>query len=144
MYWKVKKVLEKNGYNQYEISNFAKKTHESKHSLNCWDQEEYIGFGTAAHSYLNNISEYEKLNVIINEKQNKQDKMNEYMILGLRKIEGVNISDFKKKFIENPIFVYRSQLNKLVKQNLIEISKNNIRLTKKGLNFANIVWEEFI
>ena len=152
MYWKVKKVLEKNGYNQYEISNFAKKTHESKHNLNCWNQEEYIGFGAAAHSYLNNIRfqndedlrEYEKSNIIINEKQNKQDKMNEYMILGLRKIEGVNISDFKSKFIENPIFVYRSQLNKLVKQKLIEITENNIKLTKKGLDFANIVWEEFI
>ena len=152
MYWKVKKVLEKNGYNQYEIYNFAKKTHESKHTLNCWNQEEYIGFGAAAHSYLNNIRfqndedlrEYEKSNIIINEKQNKQDKMNEYMILGLRKIEGVNISDFKSKFIENPIFVYRSQLNKLVKQKLIEITENNIKLTKKGLDFANIVWEEFI
>ena len=66
------------------------------------------------------------------------------MILGLRKIGGVNISDFKNKFIENPIFLYRSQLNKLVKQKLIEITENKIKLTKKGLNFANIVWEEFI
>ena len=53
MYWDVKKSLEENGYTHYEISNFAKKGFESKHNLNCWNQEEYLGFGTAASSYYN-------------------------------------------------------------------------------------------
>lgn len=152
MYWKVKNVLENNGYNQYEISNFSKEKYESKHNLNCWNQEEYIGFGIAAHSYLNrtrfqndiDFNKYEKANIIINEIQNKQEQMNEYMIIGLRKIEGVNISKFKNKFADNPIFTYRKQLDKLTKEELIEITGNNIKLTNKGLDFANIVWEEFI
>lgn len=54
MYWTVKKQLEKNGYNHYEISNFAKQGYSSKHNTNCWEQKQYIGFGLAAHSYINN------------------------------------------------------------------------------------------
>ena len=53
MYWEAKNILEKNGYNHYEISNFAKKGYESKHNLNCWKQKEYLGFGAASHSYIN-------------------------------------------------------------------------------------------
>lgn len=52
MYWYAKKTLENNSYIHYEISNFSKKGFESKHNLNCWKQEEYIGFGLAAHSYM--------------------------------------------------------------------------------------------
>ena len=55
MYWKVKETLEKNGYKHYEISNFAKEGFESKHNLSCWNQEEYIGFGLASHSYINGV-----------------------------------------------------------------------------------------
>lgn len=66
MYWETKQILEKNGYIHYEISNFARLGYESKHNLACWNQEEYIGFGVSAHSYLNktrysnleNIEEY--------------------------------------------------------------------------------------
>ena len=54
MYWAVKNILEKNGYNHYEISNFAKNGYYSKHNIDCWNQKEYIGIGVAAHSYLNN------------------------------------------------------------------------------------------
>lgn len=53
MYWYVKNTLENNGYTHYEISNFAKPGYESKHNVSCWNQEEYIGFGVAAHSYIN-------------------------------------------------------------------------------------------
>lgn len=155
MYWKVKKELENNGYIHYEISNFAKSGYESKHNVACWNQEEYIGFGLGAHSYFNNkrysntidFDEYfdwPENSKIIHEKQEKEDTMNEYMLLGLRKIEGVKISEFKNKFACNPIYLYREVLNKLVKNNLIEIDEDNIKLTDKGIDLANLVWEEFI
>lgn len=160
MYWYVKNTLELNGYNHYEISNFSKKGKESKHNMNCWNQEEYIGFGIAAHSYIsnirfsntNNLEEYIKnitnneleKNIIIEEEQTLEDKKREFMMLGFRKIEGVNISKFKEKFVDNPIFIYREKLNKLVEEGLIEIDLNNIRLTNKGIDFANLVFEEFI
>lgn len=165
MYWYVKNILELNGYNHYEISNFAKKGKESKHNLNCWEQKEYIGLGLAAYSYLNgvrygntsNIEEY--INVqdfynrseleesdirIVDEVQTLEDKRKEYMLLGLRKIEGVSIQKFKEKFVENPIFLFRKELEKLVNEELIAIDGDCIRLTNKGLDLANIVWEEFV
>ena len=160
MYWYVKNLLELNGYNHYEISNFSKKGKESKHNMNCWNQEEYIGFGISAHSYINNIrfsntnnleeyiknvnnNELEK-NKIIEEEQTVEDNKNEFMMLGFRKIEGVDIAKFKEKFVDNPIFIYKEKLNKLVEEGLIEIDLNNIRLTNKGIDFANLVFEEFI
>lgn len=160
MYWSVKKFLEENGYNHYEISNFSKLGFESKHNANCWNQHEYLGFGTAAHSYFNNIrysnivnlrqyienwkNEQSVYNIVFHEHQNKDDMMKEFMMLGLRKIDGVKISEFKEKFVDNPIFVFRNQLNKLVKEGLIEVLENNIRLSDKGLDLANEVWMEFV
>lgn len=153
MYWYVKNTLENNGYMHYEISNFSKKGFESKHNMNCWNQEEYLGFGVAAHSYnnkirysnTNSIEEYIKgSNKIIHEKQTLEDMQKEYMLLGLRKIEGINIQKFKNKFAQNPIFIFKEQLNKLVDEELIIVDGNEIKLTNKGLDLANIVWKEFV
>lgn len=160
MYWEVKEKLESNGYEHYEISNFSKKGFESKHNLNCWNQKEYIGFGLAAHSYVDNkrfcntsnIKQYinniqnkdYKNNIEICEIQSEEDKKKEYMLLALRKIDGVNIQDFKNKFVDNPIYLFHKELEKLVKEDLVEIDLNNIKLTPKGLDLANLVWEEFV
>lgn len=160
MYWFAKRKLEENGYIHYEISNFAKIPYRSKHNLDCWNQKEYIGFGVSASSYeegvryrnKDEIEEYiknieadeERKNVIIDEKQDKQTMMNEYMILGLRKINGININEFRRKFEVSPLYKYNKELTKLVREGLINIDTNNIRLSKKGLDLANLVWEEFI
>ena len=157
MYWYVKNSLELLGYNHYEISNFAKPRKESKHNLNCWEQKEYIGLGLAAHSYINgirygntnNLKEYiETTNFQkiknIEEEQTLEDRKKEYMLLGLRKIQGVSISKLKEKYIENPLYLFRNELKKLVDEGLIKIDLDKIKLTNKGLNLANIVWEEFI
>lgn len=155
MYWQVKNRLEEKGYIHYEISNFAKPGYQSKHNLNCWNQKEYIGFGLAAHSYINkirmsnteNLEEYIKTNgenKIVHEKQNDIDEQKEFMLLGLRKINGIKISDFKNKFGPNPIYIFRNELDKLVKEELIEVEENDIKLTDKGLDLANLVWEEFV
>lgn len=162
MYWYTKSKLELAGYKHYEISNYAKPKRKSKHNSNCWEQKQYIGIGAAAHSYLNNvrycnvsnleeyISNMAKLEAdfedkyIVNERQNLEDRKNEFMLLGLRKIDGVSISKFKEKYVENPIFKYRDSLKKLVNDDLVQIDGDVIRLTNKGLDLANIVWEEFI
>lgn len=160
MYWAVKQTLEQNNYIHYEISNFAKKGYESKHNLDCWNQKEYIGFGIAAHSYTNgirysnieNIEQYIKNydedkteeNLVFHEKQDMEAMQKEYMLLGLRKIDGVSIQEFKIKFVANPVFLYHDKLEKLVNEELVEIDGDMIKLTNKGLDLANIVWEEFI
>ena len=165
MYWYVKNTLELNGYNHYEISNFSKQEKKSKHNVNCWEQKEYIGLGCAAYSYLNDIrygntnniekyldvqdfknkEELEKNKIrIIDEVQSLEDKEKEYMLLGLRKIEGVSIQRFKEKYVQNPIFLFKEELEKLVNEELLVIDGDYIRLTNKGLDLANIVWEEFV
>ena len=153
MYWYVKNTLENNGYNHYEISNFSKKGYESKHNMNCWEQKEYIGFGVNAHSYVEGVrysnteslEEYIKASdKTIHEKQTIEDMKKEYMLLGLRKIEGISIQKFEEKFVENPIFLFRNELKQLVEQDLLEVDGDIIRLTNKGLDLANIVWEEFV
>ena len=160
MYWKTKNLLKKNGYNHYEISNFSKKGFESKHNMNCWNQEQYIGYGLAAHSYFSNtrfsntddLNEYilninnDNINEIIEieEVQDREKKAKEYMMLGFRKIKGISISDFERKFRVHPLFYFRFELEKLEKEGLIEIDLDNILLTEKGLDLANQVFEEFV
>ena len=157
MYHETKALLEENGFIHYEISNFAKEGFESKHNLNCWNQGEYLGFGMGAHSYYNDIRfskvidinkyiSFKNLRSIINieEKQNEDSKAKEFMMLSFRKIKGVNISEFEQKFGVNPLFVFRFEIDNLVKKDLIEVDLDNIVLTEKGLDFANIVFEEFV
>ena len=159
MYWYVKDTLELNGYKHYEISNFAKSGFESKHNMNCWKQKEYIGVGLAASSYLDgvrysNISDLNKYianieakqidNInVVEEIQQDEDKQKEFMLLGLRMIDGVSIKEFKNKFAQNPIYLFREELNKLVNNNLLKIDGDKIKLTNKGLDLANQVWIEF-
>lgn len=153
----VKNSLELKGYKHYEISNFAIDGKYSKHNMNCWEQKEYIGFGVSAHSYINKkrFSNTESLNEylsedykkikILQEVQNIEDEQKEYMLLGLRKIDGIKISKFKEKFNgQNPIFLFKKELDKLVKQELLQVNLDNIKLTRKGLDLANLVWEEFV
>lgn len=160
MYWYIKNTLELNGYNHYEISNFAKSGDESKHNLNCWNQKEYIGFGIGAHSYIDSVrfsntdkldkyfenirnNEFDK-NKIIHEIQDDLVKQKEYMLLGLRKIKGISVQEFENTFSINPIFLFKNELNKLCKEELIKVDGDKIMLSSKGIDLANLVWEEFI
>ena len=112
----------------------------------------------AAHSYFNNIRysntddlnkyiEESKLDINyrkIEEKQDKEIQMNEFIILGLRMIKGFSIKDFKFKFNIDPRDVYKNEIEKLVKLDLISVKEDNISLTNTGIDFANIVWSEFV
>ena len=179
-YHYTKNYLELNGYKHYEISNFAKPGFESKHNVNCWEQKQYVGFGVAAHSYIdgvrysntNDLQEYLKIiaikntddkkiknlenknnqvlnhpfkgKQIIEEVQDKIEMEKEFMMLGFRMLDGVKISKFKEKFGENPLYLFRNEINKLVEEKLIEVDLDNIKLTSTGLDLANLVFEEFI
>ena len=122
--------------------------------MNCWEQKEYIGIGAAAHSYFenkrySNIESMEKYinnfnEKIVHEVQNKEDMQKEYMLLNLRKLDGVSILKFKEKFACNPIFLFRNELEKLVNEKLLMVDGNFIKLTNKGLDLANLVWEVFV
>lgn len=162
MYHKTKEIVENNGYIHYEISNFARNGFYSKHNMNCWKQHEYLGLGLASHSYFNNIrfkntenlSKYIEKNskqvynknveMEILENQTKEEKMKEYMMIGFRKLQGISIIEFKNKFGIDLNSYFSKEISKLKKDGLIEISKDYIYLSEKGLDFANLVFEEFI
>lgn len=160
MYWKGKAILEKNGFEHYEISNYAKKGYYSKHNLDCWKQKEYVGFGISASSYMdgkrfsntpcieeyiNNIKQGKiEKNENLEEIQTEELMQNEFMILGLRKIEGIQINEFIEKFHKNPLKIYKQKLEKLKNKGLILINENNIRLSNTGIDLANLVWQEFV
>jgi len=110
MYEYICKKLKKSGYNHYEVSNFAKEGYESKHNLVYWNNEEYYGFGCGASGYIagvrydntRSLSKY--LNGEINSTDNllSNESIMEYeLILGLRKLEGINLQDFYYKYKVN-------------------------------------------
>ena len=151
-------ILEKNGYEKYEISNFAKKGFESKHNNRYWNQKKYIGFGPAASSFydgmrftnISDLNEYldkienGKSASILEEELDKLGLMREYIILKLRLKYGVNREEFYQKFKEDIDKYFLNEISKLKKLELLKEENENIFLTQKGLDLANMVWEEFI
>ena len=66
------------------------------------------------------------------------------MMLNLRKLDGVSISNFEQKFRIHPLFYFRFEISKLEEEGLLEVDLDEIRLTKKGLDYANMVFQEFV
>lgn len=107
MYEEICEKLDMKRYEHYEVSNFAKKGKKSKHNLKYWNNEEYYGFGLGAAGYTNGIR-YENtrsLTEYINGKRRKkeeilsiEDKMYNELMLGFRKMEGINLKDFFIKY----------------------------------------------
>lgn len=153
MYWNLINKLKDNNYIHYEISNFALKGYECKHNVVYWKRGNYIGFGLNAHSMINdirfnntrNFDEYINGKTII-EKQilSQNDIYSEYMFLGLRMINGININDFAKTFNISIYNIYKNQIKKLCDENLISVKNGFISLTPKGIDVSNIVFVEFL
>ncbi|AEV69324.1 radical SAM family heme chaperone HemW [Acetivibrio clariflavus] len=158
MYSFCKDYLLKKGYRHYEISNFAKPGFTCRHNLIYWQAEEYIGFGTGAHSffesarfnnkydlegYINDIKEGKAVSENF-EFINEKERMAEFMILGLRLIDGVRMEDFRRRFNEEIHKVYGHQIDRMVEKNLLTVKDGRIALSSLGLDFANQVFMEFI
>lgn len=158
MYSFCKDYLSHKGYKHYEISNFAKPGYESRHNLVYWNTEAYIGFGAGAHSFFennrfNNIYDLDtyiegmKKDKLVSENFefiDRKESMAEFMILGLRLIDGVSMANFKKRFNEEIHNVYGSQIDKMLKKELIIMKEGRIALSSLGLDYANQVFMEFI
>ena len=151
MYKLICNKLKQNGYNHYEISNFAKTGYESKHNLVYWNNLEYYGFGLSSSGYINNIrytntrnlNKYFNLNYI--EESHKliiNEKIENEFILGLRKIEGINKKDFLKKYKIDIKSI--DIVNKLLKEEKLLENKTNIYINPKYIYTSNFILEEFI
>ena len=150
--------LAKMGYGQYEISNFAKKGRQSRHNRIYWQAEEYLGMGLGAHSYMDgerfhnryDLQEYidaegevsllkEDVEVITEE-----DALAEFMFLGLRLTEGVSFARFRERFGQEMKNIYGRQIEELVKDGLLKEDEIGIRLTVRGVDISNVVFEKFL
>lgn len=158
MYHLAKEILEENGFKQYEISNYAKDGLECRHNLAYWNMDEWSGLGSAAASYINGkrvknyskVSEY--IDAINNNKEaieeiidnSKNDNMEEFMFMGLRKLEGISEKEFEERFHMNINKVYGEILNKYENENLLVRENGMIYLTEKGIEVSNIIMADFL
>lgn len=154
LYHYTRAFLAEHGFERYEISNYAMPGYESRHNLKYWDCDEYIGLGAAAASYLDGVrySNTHNLTEYLNgryrsgerERLTRDDMTGEFMMLGLRKINGISSAEFQRRFgctVEN---VYGAQLQKFLKLGVMEQSGGGYRLTERGLDVANAVMCEFV
>lgn len=158
MYYLTKELLEKAGYHRYEISNYAKAGKESRHNNKYWMGEDYLGLGLGASSYLKGcrmknteaLREYEEkagsLESLVIEKQvlSRQEKMEEFMFLGLRRMEGIRKDKFLACFGEDIMGVYGNIIEEQEKNGLIAQDKVGIWLTSRGIDVSNQVMADYL
>ena len=157
MYEMTEEILEEYGYHKYEISNYSRPGYECRHNLGYWSQIPYLGVGLNASSYLDgkrfqqtaSMKEYMALkDYILSYRETRplsqEEKMEEFMFLGLRKTAGVKGEDFVRQFGRTMDSVYGEVIDTSVKGGWIERDRDSIALTKKGILFSNYVLSEFL
>jgi oxygen-independent coproporphyrinogen-3 oxidase len=161
-------LLTEAGYEHYEISNFALPGYRSRHNQVYWRNEEYLGLGAGAHSYLKGrrYANTPKLALYCASGESAEDEfheetpypptvveeecldsagtMGETIMMNLRMLDGIKLSAFQQRFGASLESVYAEAIEKLRKINLIEIRDNHLRLTPEGVLLSNEVFQEFI
>lgn len=144
MYKYIEDALEKNNYIHYEISNYAKNGYQSKHNLVYWNNEEYYGFGLSSTSYINNerITNTKNLRKYLNGEyldtsvyEDKDIRMENEIMLGLRKLDGINLDRFKDKFNVSLEDIYN--IDNLVRNGYLIRDNNCIKIDKKYMYISN-------
>ena len=150
--------LEDNGFEHYEIANFAHPHKRSEHNLIYWQNKPYLGVGAGAYSFIRGYRymNYEeparyikevtsgKSPIDNGEKLSLRKRMIETIILGLRTKDGVIYKKFKKRFKVDINNTFHKQIKKLVNLGLLQRDDNRIKLTRKGIFLADTVFREFV
>jgi oxygen-independent coproporphyrinogen III oxidase len=160
MYHRTREILEKKGYERYEISNYAKPGYESRHNIGYWTGAEYLGLGLGASSLIkrhrfhneNDMRTYLEYDFTSDvtmlyqdlQKLQTEDEMSEFMILGLRMIKGVSGDEFARRFGMNMFKVYDMPIFRNKTNGLLEVDGPQVRLTERGLDLANVVMRDFV
>jgi len=144
--------LRKANYNHYEVSNFALKGYESKHNLIYWQAKEYAAVGPGASGYENGIrykisdsltsyckGEIKKENEVLDD----NDKEYEYIILSLRLNTGLSFEEFKKRFKKDFLETYKDVVSKLLKNDLVVIEQDHLKVKEDKMFILNQVLQEF-
>lgn len=134
--------LNEHKYERYEVSNFAKNKKYSKHNLNYWKNNEYIGIGLGSHGYYKNIrySNTFSLNKYLNNQNeinkeiiNRKTLKEYYLLTNLRLKDGFSLKKYKKIFNSDFLIEYKEIIKELKKDNLINIKKGRFFATDKGI-----------
>lgn len=157
MYWRTVQFLRDKGYEQYEISNFAKPGRFCVHNTSYWERREYIGLGLGASSLrretrwsnTRNLQQYLKFSSLADIRRNvtalsREDAMAEFFYLGLRKTEGVALSEFQDCFGVPAESVYGSVLSEHEKDGTLAVTNGRLTLTKRGLDVSNYILCDFL
>lgn len=155
MYVRTGEILEDYGYHRYEISNYAKDGYECRHNLGYWDRKEYLGLGAGASSLMDHIRWKEpdyigpSTGLVLEEREDftrlrRKDEMEEFMFLGLRKINGVSEQDFYKSFRVTMDEIYQDKIEELIKEGLLVREEDRIRLTDRGIDLSNYALSQFL
>ena len=158
MYLYAVEFLKNCGYEQYEISNYAKKGRECRHNVGYWIRQDYLGFGLGASSlygkerfantqdmkkYLENSRTPEK----IREKEpplTREDEMAEFMFLGLRMTRGISKAEFERQFGSEIDAIYGDVLRKYKSMGLLLEENGRIFLSREGIHVSNSVMADFL
>jgi oxygen-independent coproporphyrinogen-3 oxidase len=146
------------GYEQYEISNFARPGYRCHHNQVYWRNEPYLGFGAGAVAYWNNVrrtncllpGEYvrrmrEGRPLSVEEEQlEPEESLGETLMLGLRMLDGVDLDDLRTRYGLDPVSLYASHIGKMKRLGLLSVEGSRMKLTPAGLPLANEVWAGFI
>lgn len=158
MYEYAVEYLASKGYKQYEISNFSKEDKECKHNLVYWELGEYLGCGVSSASLLDETrtKNYDKIEdyILSVEKTSngveetnhlsKEDLMEEFMFLGLRKTSGVSEKEFLERFNISMESLYKDVINNHIKKGLLNKDNGKIYLNKEGIQLSNYVMSDFL
>ncbi|SEN03887.1 radical SAM family heme chaperone HemW [Lihuaxuella thermophila] len=158
MYQLTRSFLEQHGYRQYEVSNFAKPGRESRHNSTYWRNEEFYGLGAGAHGYMNRTrhANIKGIRQYIDQVQSgirpvaevypvsRQEEIENFMILGLRMMEGVSRSRFASRYGMTVEHAFGPILARLTEKGLLQQQGDRITLTEKGLIFGNEVFASFL
>jgi len=162
MYEKSAEILGANGYEQYEIANFARPGFRSRHNSGYWQRRPYLGFGAGAHSYLrlpeygirfSNTERAEDYLQLIScgslptsesRTLSRDEAMAECLFLGLRLSEGVSLDHFHTEFSVSFHEVFGTACADLFAAGLLEIRDGYLRLTEKARILSNQVFVRFL
>lgn len=154
MYESAINILTENGFEHYEISNFAKPSRYSRHNMNYWNNASYYGFGLAAHGYIDgvryeNATEFENyfvnpLKHLNSHKVTDEERLEEEIFLGFRRMKGINIKDVNRKFNIDFEKLYKNVLDKYEISGHLEKFNGCYRLTTAGILVSNLILAEFL
>lgn len=158
MYRRVMDRLEAAGLEQYEVSAFARPGFRCRHNQVYWRNEEYIGFGNGATSYMDgerfsrepNLERYMTQahsgedTIADRERLDADGQMAETMMMGLRMVAGVDRAAFQRRFGQDPLDRYGETIARFERLSLLRVTPRSIALTRDGFFLANEVWEAFI